>query len=1452
MDEIHRQHVHRLYLALAELPEGERARALARACGKDAALRAEVEALLASAGSAGDLPSDTSAPAADAAPEAPSPVGEESGAQIDRYKLLERIGEGGMGTIWMAEQREPVRRRVALKIIKMGMDTKQVIARFEAERQALAMMDHPHIAKVFDAGATETGRPYFVMEYIKGIPILAYCDQERLETRSRLALFTSVCHAIQHAHQKGIIHRDIKPSNILVTLHDGVPVPKVIDFGIAKATSSELTAKTLFTEHRQMIGTPAYMSPEQAEMSGLDIDTRSDIYSLGVLLYELLTGTTPFDIKALLESGFGEMMRAIREDEPHRPSTRVSTLGETGARTAQQRKVDLKKLGTLLRGDIDWIVMKCLEKDRTRRYDSAEALASDIRRSLAGEAVLAAPPSAGYRMRKFVRRHRGAVAAAATVAATLVTGVVAFAWQARAAQDERDVAMSARESEAEQRRLADAQRDRALKAEEVTKARAAELALVADFQGGMLEQVDPAEAGRQLSADVAARFAAALEKAGADDAERAERLGEFRNLWSRVSATDAAAGLIDRTILKPAIAAIDAKFAGQPLVDAQLRQALAERYAALGLYAEAAPLQARALEVRQKLLGDDDPRTLQSLHGAAHLLSLQGRVAEAEAKARDVLARRRRVLGEDHKETVDSTDALARVLLDQHLVGESTALLREVVAWRERHAGERHRETIAAMTRLALALRIERRHDDAQALLRDALSRATAAYGADSKETTDVLADLAVHEQERGRLSEAERYFRSVLESHRRYYGEDHHHTLIILGNLGFVLREQGKIDAAETILRDSFERRGRTLGHEHPSTLWSLHDLGLVYLKQERFAEAETCLRRAWEGRRAIYGESSQVSLWSLDSYTHALRTMGRDAEAEKVVRSVLDRIRERDGEDGPITMRAVCLLASALIKSNPAAAEPLFRRVFEAGMRKGGPDSFDCLDATTGIAVSMAGRGKPLEAAQFLHEALERRKETPTSALLPLVPGLAEVARILDDAREWTAAEALYREEVRICRGAHGDEHAATLDAVNRLGATLQHQTGRAADAEPFLRESYERRLRTLGPDHPSTLNSVRNMWIVLMELSRFGEAEPFCRRDLEVLARQRGPIELASLEEIGEVACGYCEILAAQGRAADAAPHLRESLARVRKEATADDPHATRAIHNLARAFRVASLWEEAEELSRDAVARAERAPDGPDSPLAHDCRMWLAALFWAQGKLDRSVPLFEAEVARMRAAVGPTHRMTYESELTLAINLRDAARTDEAIALFAAAIRGARGAGGDAAALIRDYVLEYLRALDAAGRHDEAVRALCDYAEDVRRQVHGGGLAYAAELMKPTTELLQRGAWTEAEPLLREVIATREAAAPDLWSLFNARALLGEALFRRGRFAEAEPLVVGGYEGVMARRAQVPPQGEQWIEKAAARILHLYEAWHAAEPGKGHDIKLAEWKSKLKSH
>ncbi len=429
-----------VFYAAASISDlAQRQQFLDQACARNPELRAAVEGLLsardeaetffAKSRSTMQLSADGFPP--DAASGAAEPKMDDAwlGTWVGPYKLLQRIGEGGCGVVYMAEQEQPVRRKVAVKIIKLGMDTKNVIARFDAERQALALMDHPNIARVLDAGATEAGRPYFVMDLVRGVRITEYCDQNNLDTRQRLGLFIQICQAIQHAHQKGIIHRDIKPSNILVTLHDGVPVPKVIDFGIAKAIEGKLTDQTLFTAYEQVIGTPAYMSPEQAEMSGLDVDTRSDIYSLGVLLYELLTGKTPFDGKELVKSGLDEMRRTLREKEPQRPSNILTTLHGTELKaTAEHRHEEPPRLISLLKGDLDWIVMKALEKDRQRRYETANGLAMDIQRYLNDEPVMARPPSRRYRFQKLIHRNKTIFAAGAVVVITLIMGLGVSTW----------------------------------------------------------------------------------------------------------------------------------------------------------------------------------------------------------------------------------------------------------------------------------------------------------------------------------------------------------------------------------------------------------------------------------------------------------------------------------------------------------------------------------------------------------------------------------------------------------------------------------------------------------------------------------------------------------------------------------------------------------------------------------------------------------------------------------------------------------------------------------------------------------------------------------------------------------------------------------------------------------------------------------------------------------------
>jgi len=529
-----RERVKELLARAARVAPQDRATLISQAAGADAQIAAEAIDLLATLDDPQFLSSPTRAGIVAALPDS-TLTSEKTGALIGRYKLLQLIGEGGFGSVFLAEQTEPVQRRVALKIIKAGMDTKQVIARFEAERQAVALMDHPGIARVLDAGSTSTGRPYFVMELVRGEPITRYCDRQRLAVRQRLTLFQDVCNAVQHAHQKGVIHRDLKPSNVLVTVADGEPLPKVIDFGISKATSNRLTDKTLFTELKQLIGTPEYMSPEQADMSGLDVDTRSDVYSLGVLLYELLSGTTPIERGRLRSNPLAEIQRMIREEEPDRPSHRLAHLASSAmgplqgdSRTdrnttdssaieiARGRRADPSTLVKSLRGDLDWIVMKCLEKDRRRRYPTASAVAEDVGRFLLDQPVQATPPGRIYAMGKFVRRNHRTVLASLMIATSLLiaTGV--------------SFVLGIRESR--QRAVAELALNRAEEAESQSRARADELAQVTKFQEQQLSGIDVQAMGIRLRAGLMADAKAAWQRMNLADGAIEQRALELERL----------------------------------------------------------------------------------------------------------------------------------------------------------------------------------------------------------------------------------------------------------------------------------------------------------------------------------------------------------------------------------------------------------------------------------------------------------------------------------------------------------------------------------------------------------------------------------------------------------------------------------------------------------------------------------------------------------------------------------------------------------------------------------------------------------------------------------------------------------------------------------------------------------------------------------------------------------
>jgi serine/threonine protein kinase/tetratricopeptide (TPR) repeat protein len=685
----------------------ERAAYLCEACGGDAEVRVRLEALLRAHDQAGGfLTAQDTATLKGSGGEAEKP-----GTVIGPYRLLEQIGEGGFGVVYMAEQEKPIRRKVALKIIKPGMDTRQVIARFEAERQALALMDHPNIAQVFDAGETATGRPYFVMELVKGIPITAYCDQGKLGLRERLELFTHVCQAVQHAHYKGVIHRDIKPSNVLVTLHDGVPVVKVIDFGIAKATGQELTDKTLFTGFAQVLGTPLYSSPEQVAQGGLDIDTRTDVYSLGVLLYELLTGSTPFEKDRLQKAAYDEMRRIIREEEPPRPSTRVTHSGERSAMIAAQRASQPRRLAQVFRGELDWIVMKALEKDRARRYETPLAFAGDIGRYLANETVQARPPSTAYKMAKFVRRHTWGTAVAA--AAVLLLGLsTVLIWRAErgtaaalqttkialATAEEQRTLATVRQQEAEEQRKAAQEQRRA--AEEQRKTAEEQRTLAEERRQFAEEQQKLASAAETEAKQAAARESQAATRASAAEkaalqslneaklqAERFKAVNEF--LTNVLAAPDpykqGGRDVKVADLLDDAAAQVGDRFRGQPQLEFDARYVLGMTYNSLGIRDEATGQLRAAYLLARTLPPDESERAIIKVGPLmAFLVDLDsGLRLSNEAHELSV-----RVYGAASRETHAVENWRGLLLYERRKIAEAKAVFQPLVDWAEAHPGE--------------------------------------------------------------------------------------------------------------------------------------------------------------------------------------------------------------------------------------------------------------------------------------------------------------------------------------------------------------------------------------------------------------------------------------------------------------------------------------------------------------------------------------------------------------------------------------------------------------------------------------------------------------------------------------------------------------------------------------------------------------------------------------------
>jgi serine/threonine protein kinase/tetratricopeptide (TPR) repeat protein len=1099
----------------------ERAVFLDSACASDLEMRREVEKLVGHHFRAGAF---LERPAAHLVGDLEQAQAERPGTMIGPYKLQELLGEGGMGLVFVAEQQRPVRRLVALKVIKPGMDTRQVVARFEAERQALALMDHPHIARVFDGGTTgeaggispgepgrgnpgdpgraSAGRPYFVMELVRGVPITRYCDEKCLTPRERLELFVPVCQAIQHAHQKGIIHRDIKPSNVLVAVQDGKPMPKVIDFGVAKALHQRLTERSMDTAVGAVVGTLEYMSPEQADLRSLDVDTRADLYALGVLLYELLTGTTPFDRKRLRDTAFSESFRIIKEEEPPRPSARLADPRADLAGLAASRRTQPSWLPKEVRGELDWIVMKCLEKDRSRRYDTANGLARDVERYLADEPVEACPPSRGYRLGKFLRKHRSGVLTAATIFLVLVIGMVATTWAMIRAQD------------AEQ--LARERLDRAERAETATgKERDKALGAARDARGA---EADTKAFGDFLVNDV---LAAARPK------------GVQGGLGVSVTVAEA---------LAAAEGQLEEVFAGRPKAEATARHALGVTWRNLGKYAAAERHLRRAVELRERELGPDDPLTLDSRNSLAVTLERQGRFGAATELYQRNLEASRRLFGPDHPQTLAALHNLAAAYQDAGRADMALPLFEFTLSKQQAALGPDNRATLTTMNNLTFAYLVIAKASDALTLSKRASESAGAALGPEHPVTLSARHNLAVSYAATGQPDKALPMLVQVLQKQTVALGPDHPDTLASMHNLASTYRSVGKLDQSLELFRQTLERRTAALGPDHPGTLGTMTGMAETYHFAGQVDKAIPLLEEALKKQTALLGPDHPVTLTTMHNLARAYRNARQVDKALPLYEQALEKMRVVFGPDHRTTLGAMHNLGEAYRTTRQVGkALPLLEQALEKMRATLGPDHPDTLTAMYHLAQAYRTSGQLDKALPLFRQALENRQAQLGPHHTDTLAVLVSLAEAYQAAGQRDKALPLLEQALDSRKATLGSQHPSTLIDMNNL-AEAYRAAGKLDKTLPLLEQAVEGLKANLDPGHNNTLTALANLAYAYQAKGRLDREEPLLREVLAWRRKKDGPKSAAAAIATATLGLNLLK----QKKYAEAEPVLRESLA------------------------------------------------------------------------------------------------------------------------------------------------------------------------------------------------------------------------------------------------------------------------------------------------------------------
>jgi serine/threonine protein kinase len=959
-----RQRIDDLFQAALDVGQEARSAWLDSACGDDSLVRAEVQRLLNRQESAADL----TEPLSGLESQPPESLPGDAPERIGAYELIRVIGTGGMGMVYEAVQDNP-RRTVALKLMHRAVASPSGLRRFEHEAQILGQLRHPGIAQVYDAGTHTYGSqtvPYFVMELIDGVSLTTYAELHTLDVRHRLELITKVCDAVQHGHQKGVIHRDLKPANILV---DATGQPRVIDFGVARVTDEDLLVTTLHTDVGQFVGTLPYMSPEQMGGDPADLDTRLDVYALGVVCYELLTGRLPHDV---MGKSVAEVARIVQDEDARLAST----------------------INSLFRGDIDTILAKALEKDKTRRYESASALATDIRRYLNDEPIAARPASTFYQLRKFARRNRAIVAGAAFAVLGLIGGTAFATWKAIEATDERN---RARAAEQQVRAQAEATRIEARKAKRINR-----------FLQDMLAAADPEQArGRDLSV---------------------------------------------RDMLDRAANRIDTELADEPEVAAALHYTVGATYRGLGLYAAAEPHLQRALELRTGLLGAGAAETLYAMHALAVLYYDLGRLREAESLCRQTIDMATRTLGEEEGVTLSAANQLALLLQDQGRLSEAEPHFRHVLAARRRLAGPEDPQTLLSLNNLAWLLATRGEQNEASELFEETLAIRRRVSGDDHPETLRTMVNLAGSLRALGDVERAEPLAVEAAEGCRRVLGENHGLTLYAMDRLAGLYAQTDRLREAEDLARETLALRRKALGEDHPHTLWSMNTLVTVLTRSGKFEEAAQLARRTLEARQQRLGPEHPATLASANSLAVALMLGDGAPEAETLLRELVETHERVDGEDDADTLRVTHNLALTLERQGRASeAEPLFARVHEARARELGPNHADTLAAARGVAYAKLGQGHFREAETLLREILGAAEDVLPIEHEVVLDTRRDLGRCLTRLERWEEAEPEFLAVYAAFETRYGVDDWRVRLAAKRL-VSLYEAWGRPRRAEPY----------------------------------------------------------------------------------------------------------------------------------------------------------------------------------------------------------------------------------------------------------------------------------------------------------------------------------------------------------------------------------------------------------------